>query len=97
VRYLAEDRRIQQYHADNNKYTDNSPGRLNSLLMFFIEKHILSSIAAYEKFSTKKRMEKHSTIKTRFDSFEHFNIIFRLERSGLLEQNAGNGQKQENN
>jgi len=42
VERLAEDRRIQQYHADNNQHTDDSPGRLNSLLMFFVEKHILN-------------------------------------------------------
>ena len=39
---LPEYRRIQQYHTDDNQYADYRPDDLDFLLMFFMEKHILS-------------------------------------------------------
>jgi hypothetical protein len=50
---LPKDWRIEEEHTDNDEYADYCPDYLNSLLMFFIEKHTMS-IAYYEKFSRKK-------------------------------------------
>jgi hypothetical protein len=60
--------------------------------MFFIEKHILS-ISQNEKFTTKKWLEEYIAIKTHFDGFWSFNIIFCLQHFGFLELNARDGKK----
>lgn len=80
----SENWRIKHYHAKYHQNAKNRPNYLNFLLMFFIEKHILN-IPQYEKFSTKKNLEKYISIQAVFDTFGDGNIVFCLEYLGLVE------------
>ena len=83
-----KERGVEQKHADYYQYAKHRPSCLDFLLMFFIEKHILSSIAYpsyYEKFSTKKRLERYFRIEASFNILGACASVFYLEHDWLVE------------
>ena len=87
-----KDWRIQQNHADDDKYADNCPSHLDFLLMFLVEKHIII-LPYHEEFLKEKGFKEYFSLKACSGFFRYFGIDLCLGCARFYGKNANDDRK----